>query len=73
MLQIRPFVLRELEPSEGVEPPSSTYEVDALPLSYVGMHVDYIECRFAELGGPDRCAALFLFCDNGQFGRAPVL
>jgi hypothetical protein len=26
----------ELEPSEGVEPPSSTYEVDALPLSYVG-------------------------------------
>jgi hypothetical protein len=27
---------RELEPSEGVEPPSSTHQVDALPLSYVG-------------------------------------
>jgi hypothetical protein len=26
----------ELEPSEGVEPPSSTNEVDALPLSYLG-------------------------------------
>jgi hypothetical protein len=26
----------ELEPSEGIEPPSSTYEVAALPLSYLG-------------------------------------
>jgi hypothetical protein len=25
----------ELEPSEGIEPPSSTYEVAALPLSYL--------------------------------------
>ena len=30
----------ELEPSEGVEPPSSTYEVDALPLSYVGTRIE---------------------------------
>ena len=29
-------LLRELEPSEGVEPPSSTYDAAALPLSYLG-------------------------------------